>query len=105
MPDYGTQVSPQDRWAIVAYVKALQLSQAAKTSDVAPGSRVDSLSDIADREGLTPDQATDWRLPPTAVYGTPNNQDNGIPELPAGSKGAMSTSAGSNQAMSAMPSK
>ena len=27
MPGYGTQIAPQDRWAIVAYVRALQLSK------------------------------------------------------------------------------
>ena len=27
MPSYAGQISPRDRWAIVAYVKALQLSQ------------------------------------------------------------------------------
>ncbi|CAN5359038.1 cytochrome c [soil metagenome] len=27
MPDYRQQISPRDRWAIVAYVRALQLSQ------------------------------------------------------------------------------
>jgi len=27
MPDYAAQISPADRWAIVAYVRALQLSQ------------------------------------------------------------------------------
>src|SRR6202008_278417 len=27
MPDYASQVTPQDRWAIVAYIRALQLSQ------------------------------------------------------------------------------
>ena len=34
MPDYAQQVSPADRWAIVAYIRALQLSQAAPASDV-----------------------------------------------------------------------
>ena len=29
MPDYAAQVSAQDRWAIVAYIRALQLSQTA----------------------------------------------------------------------------
>jgi mono/diheme cytochrome c family protein len=29
MPDYKTQIDPRDRWRIVAYVRALQLSQAA----------------------------------------------------------------------------
>ena len=27
MPDYASQISPQDRWNIVAYIRALQLSQ------------------------------------------------------------------------------
>ncbi len=34
MPGYGDQVPVQDRWAIVAYVKALQLSQAATEADI-----------------------------------------------------------------------
>jgi mono/diheme cytochrome c family protein len=27
MPSYGSQIPPEDRWAIIAYVRALQLSQ------------------------------------------------------------------------------
>jgi hypothetical protein len=89
MPDYAAQVAPVDRWAIVAYIRALQLSQAAKPGDAAPGAQIESLSDIAAREGFTdPNFATDWALPPTAVYGTPNNQDNGIPSEQPGGKGA-----------------
>jgi mono/diheme cytochrome c family protein len=34
MPGYGDQVPVNDRWAIVAYVKALQLSQAATEADI-----------------------------------------------------------------------
>jgi mono/diheme cytochrome c family protein len=34
MPDYATQVSVPDRWAIVAYVRALQLSQNATVAEV-----------------------------------------------------------------------
>ena len=34
MPDYATQIPVQDRWLIVAYVKALQLSQHATVEDV-----------------------------------------------------------------------
>ena len=30
MSSYGHQVQPQDRWAIVAYIRALQLSQNAR---------------------------------------------------------------------------
>ena len=34
MPDYADQVPPEDRWAIVAYIRALQFSQNAKLIDV-----------------------------------------------------------------------
>jgi mono/diheme cytochrome c family protein len=34
MPDYRSQVPPRDRWAIVAYVRALQRSQHASLEDV-----------------------------------------------------------------------
>jgi mono/diheme cytochrome c family protein len=34
MPDYAAQVSPRDRWAIAAYIRALQLSQNATLADV-----------------------------------------------------------------------
>ena len=47
MPDYEAQVAPVDRWAIVAYIKALQLSQDAKPADAAPGAQIQSLDDIA----------------------------------------------------------
>lgn len=41
MPDYAAQISPEDRWAIVAYVRALQLSQNATLADVPPERRPD----------------------------------------------------------------
>ncbi len=41
MPAYGHQVPPADRWAIVAYVRALQRSQYASPSDVPAGIRED----------------------------------------------------------------
>ena len=37
MPDYRMQLSARDRWAVVAYVRALQLSQHAAASDVPGG--------------------------------------------------------------------
>jgi len=36
MPDYSQQVAASDRWAIVAYVRALQLSTAVKSTDLSP---------------------------------------------------------------------
>ena len=39
MPDYRSQIREPDRWAIVAYVRALQLSQHATIEDVPPSER------------------------------------------------------------------
>ena len=34
MPDYAAQIEPRDRWAIAAYIRALQLSAHATIADV-----------------------------------------------------------------------
>lgn len=39
MPSYGAQIDVHDRWAIVAYVRALQRSQHARLADVPPADR------------------------------------------------------------------
>ena len=39
MPSYADKVSPHDRWAIAAYVRALQLSQHAALADLPPEDR------------------------------------------------------------------
>ncbi len=36
MPDYSAQIDAHDRWAIIAYLRALQLSRHARVADVAP---------------------------------------------------------------------
>jgi mono/diheme cytochrome c family protein len=41
MPPYGAQISVKDRWAIVAYVRALQRSQNANLEDVPADKRED----------------------------------------------------------------
>ncbi len=42
MPDYRSQIEPEDRWKIVAYIRALQLSQNATQSDVPSGHAIPS---------------------------------------------------------------
>lgn len=42
MPEYATQVPARDRWCIVAYIRALQLSQEATMSAVPQGEKVPS---------------------------------------------------------------
>jgi mono/diheme cytochrome c family protein len=37
MPDYKAQIPADDRWRIIAYVRALQLARHATTADVPPG--------------------------------------------------------------------
>ena len=39
MPDYAAQIPPADCWAIVAYIRALQLSQQASINDVPADAR------------------------------------------------------------------
>lgn len=42
MPEYASQIPPRDRWNIVAYIRALQLSQNAISADVPAGQKVPS---------------------------------------------------------------
>jgi hypothetical protein len=39
MPDYAAQIPPADRWAIVSYIRALQLSQQASLGDLPAAAR------------------------------------------------------------------
>jgi mono/diheme cytochrome c family protein len=55
MPDYRAQVTPEDRWAIAAYLRALQLSQRASVDDV-PADRRGELDQPAAGNG-SPDAA------------------------------------------------
>jgi mono/diheme cytochrome c family protein len=63
MPDYSAQIAPEDRWAIAAYVRALQYSQSASVAAVPSGVKVDSLADIAASEGYDASFAQPWVLP------------------------------------------
>jgi mono/diheme cytochrome c family protein len=67
MPDYSAQLAPADRWAVAAYIRALQLSQNATVADVPAGARVRNLKDIASEKGLPESYAEPWTLPATAV--------------------------------------
>ncbi|HEY3876838.1 MAG TPA: cytochrome c [Candidatus Kapabacteria bacterium] len=42
MPDYSMQIPPHERWAIIAYIRALQLSQNANIADV-PSDQVQNI--------------------------------------------------------------
>lgn len=70
MPDYAAQVTPRDRWAIIAYIRALQLSQNAPLADV-------PVSDRAGLGGKAP--------PPQPVQGKRGLFQSRVP-LPGGSR-------------------
>jgi hypothetical protein len=80
MPDYSAQLTPTDRWAVAAYIRALQLSQAANAKDVPTGVHVEDIKDLAARSGH-PDYANPWALPATAVQAYPPVTKEGTPAL------------------------
>jgi mono/diheme cytochrome c family protein len=81
MPDYSAQLVPADRWAVAAYIRALQLSQAkGTTADVPAGVQVRSLKSLAAEEGH-PEYAQPWTLPSTAVEGLNPVSGEGKPAL------------------------
>ncbi len=80
MPDYSAQIAPADRWAIAAYIRALQLSQAATIKDVPSGVQVQSLKQVAASEGH-PEYAQPWALPTTAVQALPPPPGEGTPAM------------------------
>jgi Cytochrome C oxidase, cbb3-type, subunit III len=47
MPSYAAQISVADRWAIAAYVRALQLSQGARLMDLPPAARLAIAGELA----------------------------------------------------------
>src|SRR6201996_8143295 len=65
MPEYAAQLTPEDRWAVAAYIRALQLSQNAKQGDIASGGHVEDLHKIADEQGIPSGFADPWGLPGT----------------------------------------
>ena len=80
MPDYSAQLAPEDRWAVAAYIRALQLSQAASPQDVPAGAHVENLKDAAAAEGH-PEYAQPWDLPATAVQAYPHVTSEGNPGM------------------------
>ena len=81
MPDYSAQLVPEDRWAVAAYIRALQLSQAATQSDVPSGVQVKDLKEIAKEKNLPEGFATPWPLPGTAVQAYPPIAKEGTPGM------------------------
>jgi hypothetical protein len=80
MPDYAEQVTVDDRWRIIAYIRALQLSQHAAVSDV-PADIRDKLGQPMppSAEGITGKTGVRGMAPPEPRSLPP---ETGVPEKP-----------------------
>jgi len=81
MPDYSAQLTPEERWSVAAYIRALQLSQGATAADVPTGAQVKDLKDIAQEKHLPAGFAAPWALPDTAIQAYPPIAKEGNPAM------------------------
>jgi hypothetical protein len=89
MPDYSAQLTPSDRWAVAAYIRALQFSQNAKQSNVPAGVRMQDLKDVAQQAGYPESFAEPWPMPSsTAIWGQPPEASQGTPGMAPASPAA-----------------
>lgn len=63
MPNYAAEIVPEDRWAIAAYIRALQLSQNAKPEDVGAGQRAEPLQNVLVNQGFADTFLDVWVKP------------------------------------------
>ncbi len=78
MYNYAAQIPPRDRWAIISYVRALQLSQNVQTADITPEMRAKLDAPKPEKESGAPDEKTVPAREPERKD-SPNS-----PNLPAG---------------------
>jgi cytochrome c553 len=88
MPDYAAQINTQDRWAIAAYIRALQLSQHATVEDVPAGKNIQTVAEVSQQMGYSPNFTEEWTLPeltnvPSAGDMFPEKNSAGANKLPA----------------------
>jgi mono/diheme cytochrome c family protein len=70
MPDYATQIPVRDRWLIVAYVRALQLSQHASVTDLPADQRAAIEAASAGAQGAAATPGATTAKPPTSAEAT-----------------------------------
>jgi len=81
MPDYAAQLTPTERWTVAAYIRALQLSQAATVADVPTGAHLKSLKEVAREKHLPEGFADPWPMTATAVQAYPHDEKQGTPAM------------------------
>lgn len=86
MPEYSAQLTREDRWAVVAYIRALQLSQNATQQDVPQGTAVAPIDSVAETAGFSKGFLEAWS-------GSPMQAASASPSQPAQSGGTQSGAA------------
>ncbi len=81
MPDYSAQLTPEERWSVAAYIRAIQLSQNATMADVPTGAKVDSLKNIVEAKGYPDGSDQPWEIPTTAIQAYPADKSQGLPGM------------------------
>lgn len=94
MPNYSVEIQPEDRWAIAAYIRALQLSQSASRSDVPAGASVAHMHDLLQQASLPKNFLDSWD---SSVDADEEPAAAAAPSLPSPAASA-TTSASSNNA-------
>jgi mono/diheme cytochrome c family protein len=65
MPDYAAQIPPEDRWKIIAYIRALQLSRRVKFDELSPEARQKVLDSMHKPSGGHEGGSTELQSPQT----------------------------------------
>jgi hypothetical protein len=69
MYPFADRITPEDRWAVVAYVRALQLSRHARVADL-PVDLRERVAAVGTAPTPAPSANDEWRVAP-AAEGTP----------------------------------
>ncbi len=81
MPDYSAQLTPEERWSVAAYIRAIQLSQNATMADVPTGAKVESLKNLVAEKGYPDGSDQPWEMPTTAIQAYPPDKSQGTPAM------------------------
>jgi mono/diheme cytochrome c family protein len=99
MPDYAAQLSPQDRWAVTAYIRALQLSQSATPQDVPHGKTVSPMNAVVEESGFTMEFLNSWTgSPAQAISASSEPSKTGAAPSAAGLQASSSVANGDHKA-------
>jgi mono/diheme cytochrome c family protein len=87
MPSYAAELQPEDRWAVAAYIRALQLSQNATSADVPQGVPVKRMGDLLQRASFSRNFLDSWDVSVEDDTSTPAPVASAAPVAPVATVG------------------